>query len=283
MSSQVDLVVQTRITGAKQRKRNKLWNEQWRRRGNDVIVGAMIPLMILLLWQLAGAFGWISVFFLPTPSMIAAHTQELLLSGDLFSHLSISVQRALLGFVIGGGIGFLCGLLVGFSRTAEHVLDPTFQMLRMIPHLALAPLIILWFGFGETSKIFIIANGAFFPMYINTFMGLRSVDNRLFDVAKVLEFNRFKLITGLIVPAASPQIMLGLRTSLAVSWLGLVVAELIGSQAGIGFIINLGKQTSVTELIFIGVIIFAIVGKLFDSFVRLLEKKWLNWRDSYLG
>lgn len=283
MSNPVDLVVRSRASGTKRTEYGVKLHAKWRTRSNDLIVGAAIPVGILILWQLAGSLGWISTFFLPTPAMIAQHVQQLIVSGELFIHLGISIERAAAGFVIGGGLGFLFGLLVGFSRNAEYVLDPSIQMLRMIPHLALAPLILLWFGFGETSKIFIIANGAFFPMYINTFMGIRSVDNRLFDVARVLEFNKYKQITRLVVPAASPHILLGVRTSLAVSWLGLVVAELIGSQAGIGFIINIGKQTSVTELIFIGVIIFAIVGKLFDSLVRRLEKKWLDWRDSYLG
>jgi sulfonate transport system permease protein len=250
---------------------------------NDVFIGSLIPAIILVLWQILGDFGVISTQFLPTPLTILSSIQSLASSGELTEHLAISLQRAAIGFLIGGAGGLLFGFLVGFSQRAEYLLDPSMQMLRLIPHLAAAPLIILWFGFGETSKIFIIANGAFFPLYVHTFLGIRSVDNKLFEVSRVLEFSRMQQIFRLILPAALPNILLGLRLSLALSWLGLVVAELIGSQAGVGFLINFGKQTSSTDIIFVGVIIFAVIGKLVDSLVRWLDRRWLKWRDSFQG
>jgi sulfonate transport system permease protein len=247
------------------------------------LAGAAIPVLLLVLWQLVGDLKLVSTVFLPTPYMIAAELGGLMQTGELASHLGISVGRAAAGFAIGGSLGLLLGIAAGLSRSTEQLIDPSVQMLRMVPHLAIAPLIILWFGFGETSKIAIIANGAFFPLYVNTVLGIRSVDNKLFEVASVLSFSRFKQIVRLILPAALPNILLGLRISLAVSWLGLVVAELIGSQSGIGFLINIGKQNGVTELIFVGIIIFAVVGKLIDSVVRLFERRWLQWRDTYEG
>ncbi|QJD86611.1 ABC transporter permease [Cohnella herbarum] len=250
---------------------------------NDIAIGALLPIFILLIWQVLGNLGVFSPTFLPTPLAIAAEFQKLIVSGELFQHLSISLQRAAMGFLIGGVAGLVFGILVGFAQRLEFLLDPSFQMLRMIPHLAAAPLIILWFGFGEVSKIFIIANGAFFPMYINTFVGIRNVDRKYFEVTQVLNFSKSKQIFRLIFPASLPSILLGLRLSVSISWLGLVVAELIGSQAGIGFLINYGKQTASTELIFTGVIIFAVFGKLVDSAVRLLERRWLRWRDSFQG
>ncbi|WP_020618152.1 ABC transporter permease [Paenibacillus daejeonensis] len=250
---------------------------------SDFAVGAALPLLVLIVWETAGALGYLSSDFLPTPLVIAEALRELAVSGQLAHHLGISVWRAALGFVIGGGLGLLFGLWAGFSRRTEHVVDPSIQMLRLVPHLAIAPLIILWFGFGEVSKVLIIAKGAFFPLYIHTLMGIRGVDNKLFEVTRVLGFSRSKQIVRLVIPAAMPGILLGLRLSLALSWLGLVVAELLGSQAGIGFLINVAKQNSVTENIFVGVIIFAVVGKLVDSLVRLLERRLLRWRDGYLG
>ncbi|WP_159886901.1 ABC transporter permease [Paenibacillus puerhi] len=250
---------------------------------NDAVIGSLLPVLILVAWQVAGDLGLFTREFLPTPLHIAAEFRTLIASGELAQHLSISLQRAGIGFLIGGSLGLLFGFLVGFVQRLEFMLDPSFQMLRVIPHLAIAPLIILWFGFGETSKIVIIASGSFFPMYIHTFLGIRSVDQKLFDVARVLNFTKTKQIFRLVLPAALPGILLGLRLSVAISWLGLVVAELIGSQAGIGFLINFGKQTSTTELIFVGVIIFAVIGKLVDSLVRLLEKRLLSWRDSFQG
>jgi sulfonate transport system permease protein len=250
---------------------------------NDFVIGAVVPLLLLVIWQVSGDLGLFSPSFLPTPLQIAAEFRSLIASGELSQHLSISLQRAVIGFLIGGSIGLLFGFLVGFVQKLEFMLDPSFQMLRMIPHLAIAPLIILWFGFGEVSKIVIIANGAFFPMYIYTFLGIRNVDHKLFEVAKVLNFSKSKQIFRLILPAALPGILLGVRLSVAISWLGLVVAELIGSQEGIGFLINYGKQNSSAELIFVGVIIFAVIGKLVDSLVRWLERRWLSWRDSFQG
>ncbi|SFK75451.1 sulfonate transport system permease protein [Paenibacillus sp. 1_12] len=261
-----------------------LLRSQWfKGKLNDFAIGSILPVLILVLWQILGDLGVFSSTFLPTPLSITSEFQKLIVSGELTQHLSISLQRAVVGFIIGGVSGLVFGFLVGFMQRLEFMLDPSFQMLRMIPHLAIAPLIILWFGFGEVSKIFIIANGAFFPMYINTFIGIRNVDRKFFEVAQVLNFSKTKQIFRLILPASLPGILLGLRLSVSISWLGLVVAELIGSQAGIGFLINYGKQTSDTELIFVGIIIFAVIGKLVDTGVRLLESKWLRWRDSFQG
>ena len=166
---------------------------------------------------------------------------------------------------------------------SEQYLDPSVQMLRTVPHLAVAPLFVLWFGFGETSKVLLIADGAFFPLYVNAFLGIRGVDSKLFDVARVLEFSKRKLITKLILPSALPNLLLGARLSLGVAWVSLVVAELMGSTEGIGYMIMDARQFSNTDIVFVGIIIFAFVGKFSDSLVRLLEAKFLRWRDNFKG
>lgn len=250
---------------------------------SDMAEGALLPGAGIVVWELAGRLGWSSPEFLPVPSSIAAAFIDLAAGGGLLHHLGDSILRAGLGFAIGGGLGLVFGMLTGLFRRAEYLLDPSAQVLRLVPHLAIAPLIILWFGFGEMSKVVIIAAGSFFPLYINTFLGIRQVDNKLFEVAQTLSFSRFKRIARLIVPAALPQILLGLRTSLAVSWIGLVVAELIGSTSGIGFLINEAKQNGHTDVIFVGILIFAIVGKLLDSAVKAIERRTLHWQDSFKG
>ncbi|MCM3130054.1 MULTISPECIES: ABC transporter permease [unclassified Paenibacillus] len=250
---------------------------------SSILLGLLVPGTVLILWQVAGSSGWISSTMLPTPLQIALSFKDLMISGELFGHMQISIARAASGFLLGAGLGLVFGTLVGFLRRFEQTLDPTFQMLRMIPHLALTPLFILWFGFGETSKILLIAKGAFFPMYVNTFLGIRGVDLKLFEVAKVLEFSRFKQLIRLVLPAALPNILLGLRLSLGVAWLGLVVAELMGSSEGIGYMIQDARQFTQTSVVFVGIIIFAAVGKITDSFVRYLERKLLRWRDSFNG
>ncbi|QDD84179.1 Alkanesulfonates transport system permease protein [Bacillus cereus] len=249
-----------------------------------VLVRAItIPVIILIIWQLAGVFGLVSKTVLPTPLDIFLAFQELIKTGELFGHLSISVFRAAGGFFIGGGLGIILGTIVGFSTRSEQYLDPSVQMLRTVPHLAVAPLFVLWFGFGETSKVLLIADGAFFPLYVNAFLGIRGVDSKLFDVARVLEFSKRKLITKLILPAALPNLLLGARLSLGVAWVSLVVAELMGSTEGIGYMIMDARQFSNTDIVFVGIIIFSFVGKFSDSLVRLLEVKFLRWRDNFKG
>ncbi len=249
----------------------------------NLLLGLLLPVLALAVWQAAGAMGKLNPLLLPTPEIIVKEFVSLTLSGELLSNLRISAWRALLGFLLGGGLGLAAGLWVGFSYRAERLIDPSFQMLRTLPHLAVAPLFILWFGFDETSKVLLIAKGAFFPLYVNTFLGLRSVDRKLFDVAELLQFSRWQLLTKLVLPASLPNIFLGLRLSIGVAWLGLVVAEMMGSSSGIGFMINDARYFSITSVVFVGIIVFAAVGKLTDSLVKLLERRLLRWQDSYKG
>ncbi|WP_211749759.1 ABC transporter permease [Paenibacillus sp. Marseille-Q4541] len=268
---------------AKRLKQHQPRNTRKSKKGTDLAAAMLIPLLVITIWQYAAGKGYISSVFLPAPISIGEAFMRLFATGELFHHLGISMYRALIGFLAGSILGLSIGTLTGFSRKAAYLLDPSIQVLRLVPHLAIAPLIILWFGFGEVSKVVIIVSGAFFPLYINTFTGIRNVDNKLYEVGRVLEFSLKNKLTRLILPAALPNILLGFRLSLAVSWIGLVVAELIGSKSGVGFLINQAKQNSDTEVIFVGIIIFAVVGKLIDSLMRLVEKKYLHYRDSYQG
>lgn len=252
----------------------------WRNHG---VRGSILPLILIAIWQYATWAGWISGTLLPSPYAIAVQGYELLISGELLHHLGISVARAATGFLLGGAIGLATGLAAGFLRPAEQAIDPMLQMLRTIPHLAITPLFILWFGIGETSKVLLIALGAFFPLYVNTFLGIRGVDRKLVEVARVLEFSRFEQIRLVILPGAMPNILLGVRLSMGVSWLGLVVAEMMGSGSGVGYLIQDARQFSVITIVFVGIVIFAAVGKLSDSLVRWLEKRLLKWRDNFSG
>lgn len=250
---------------------------------SNTLLGLLVPVVLLIVWETAAARGLLNPILLPAPSRIAEEFVALAVSGDLVLHLGVSAWRALLGFMLGGGLGLAAGIFVGFSYKAERLIDPSLQMLRTLPHLAIAPLFILWFGFGETSKVLLIAKGAFFPLYVNTFLGIRSVDKKLFEVGRVLEFNRWQLITKLIIPASLPHILLGIRLSIGVAWLGLVVAEMMGSSAGVGYLMNDARSFSLTALVFVCIILFAAAGKLTDSAVKLLERRLLRWQDSYKG
>ncbi|WP_429770333.1 ABC transporter permease [Bacillus smithii] len=254
-----------------------------KRRRYRLLSGFILPVIIIIIWQLIGSLEWVTKTVLPTPWEIILAAKNLAVSGVLFTNMKVSIIRAACGFVIGGGLGLALGTLVGLSAKSESLLDPTLQMVRTIPHLAITPLFILWFGLGEESKILLIGLGAFFPLYVNTFLGIRKVDAKLFEVARILEFSKWKQIKLLIVPSALPNILLGIRLSLGAAWLSLVVAELMGSTAGLGYMMMDARQFSNTDIVFVGIIIFAIVGKLTDSLVRLMEKHFLKWQDTYKG
>ncbi|MFC7679307.1 ABC transporter permease [Paenibacillus sp. GCM10028914] len=243
----------------------------------------ILPVFLLVIWQAAGSLGWIGPNLLPTPYAIVRQFFRLVASGEMLEHFRISLIRAMFGFVLGGLTGFLLGLSTGLGKIAERTLDPSLQMLRTVPLLSLIPLFILWFGIGEFSKILMISLGAFFPMYVNTFLGIRNVDVKLYEVSRIFQFSKWQQISKLIIPAALPNILLGIRLSLGVSWLVLVVAEMMGTSAGIGYMIQDARAYSQTDIVFVGIIFFAIVGKLSDSVVRVLEKRWLRWRDTYKG
>lgn len=247
------------------------------------LYGALFPLAIIVVWQLIGSLKLLPPQLLPTPLLIAESFIELLSSGVLITNMVVSLNRALIGFLVGGTLGITLGLLVGFYRRTEWTLDPTLQMIRTVPHLAIMPLFILWFGFGELSKVLLIAMGAFFPIYLNTYMGIRGVDSKLFEVSRVLEFSKYKQITKVILPAAMPNLLLGIRLSLGTAWLSLIVAELMGANTGVGYMISDARQFAQTDVVFVGIVIFAVVGKLTDSLVRKLETRLLRWRDNFNG
>ncbi len=253
------------------------------RRKRLPFVGLYLPIVVLVIWQAVCSLQLVIPAILPSPLEIAVAFWQLARSGVLISDLKISLIRVVFGFLLGAGLGLVTGAFAGLYKRFEDVVDPSVQMLRTVPHLAITPLFILWLGLGEWSKDVLIATGAFFPMYMNTFMGIRSVDAKLFEVARVLQFSRVQQFTKLMLPAALPNVLLGLRLAIGVSWLGLVVAEMLGSSSGVGYLILNAQQFSQTDVVFVGLIIFALIGKLSDSFVRLLERRLLRWRDNYIG
>ncbi|SDE82880.1 sulfonate transport system permease protein [Fontibacillus panacisegetis] len=257
--------------------RNTKEKASQRSRLPDSLQAWFFPLTVLLLWQVAGSL------LLPTPWEIGRQFIILVANGTLFSHLEASVIRAAAGFVLGSSIALIIGLAAGLSKLLEELLDPSLQMMRTVPLLSLIPLFILWFGVGQLSQVLLIALGSFFPLYVNTFAGVRGVDRKLYEVAQILEYSKMQRIFQLIIPAALPNILLGFRLSLGIAWLCLVVAELMGASSGVGYMIGEARQYSQTAAVFVGIGVFAAVGKLSDSLVRMLESRLLRWRDAYKG
>lgn len=247
------------------------------------VYGWVLPVIILALWEAGSALGLVSESALPAPSRIAKAFWQLCLNGDMEEHIATSAVRAIGGFLLGGATALLLGVFTGLGRWAERTLDPTIQMLRTVPLLAVIPLFILWFGVGEFSKVLLIALGSFFPLYFHTHLGVRSADRKLYEVTRILQYSKLHLMTKLIIPAALPNILLGIRLSVSASWLLLAVAEMMGASAGIGYMIQDARVYAQTDIVFVGIIMFAVIGKLSDSAVRLVERRWLRWSNTYKG
>lgn len=241
----------------------------------------LVPFGLLFGWQIGAQLGWISSRILPAPYDIGLSFAALAGSGELWHHLGISLQRALAGFVVGGSIGLVLGFLTGTSHIAEKLLDTSMQMVRNVPHLALTPLVILWFGIGEEAKLFLIALGVMFPIYLNTFHGIRSVDRQLIEMGKSYGLGRWALVREVILPGALPSILVGVRFSLGVMWLTLIVAESIATSSGIGYMAMNAREFFQTDVVVVAILLYALLGKLADVFARQLEQRWLPWHPSH--
>ncbi|QNA87700.1 aliphatic sulfonate ABC transporter permease SsuC [Massilia sp. Dwa41.01b] len=246
------------------------------------LAGWALPVALVLGWQLAAQLGWLSSRILPAPWQVLTAFWSLAESGELWTHLRTSLWRATVGFGLGGGLGLLLGLLTGSSRRAETLLDTTLQMIRNIPALALIPLVILWFGIDETAKLFLLAVGVFFPVYLNTFHGIRSADQGLIEMARSYGLSGWALHRDVILPAALPSILVGMRFSLGLVWVLLIVAETISAQSGIGYMTMNAREFLQTDVVLVGILLYALLGKLADLAARLLERHFLRWNPAYL-
>jgi sulfonate transport system permease protein len=241
----------------------------------------LVPRLLVSVWQIASSQGWISVRVLPAPLAVLQAFGRLAESGELWTHVQISAGRALLGLAVGGGLGLVLGLFTGSIRWAETLLDSSIQMVRNIPALALIPLVILWFGIDETARLFLISVAVFFPIYINTFHGIRNVDPGLIEMGRTYGLSQWGLYRQIILPGALSSILVGLRFSLGLMWVILIVAETISAQAGIGYLTMNAREFLQTDVVLVGILLYALLGKLADVFAKELERYWLRWHPGY--
>ncbi|SEP42024.1 sulfonate transport system permease protein [Methylobacterium sp. ap11] len=268
------------IAGARRTASRKADRRSWSER-ELVVLSWLAPLLFVLVWEAVCRFGGVNRQVMPPPSSVLATAWTLVADGSLFVHLGYSLLRAAAGFLIGGGIGFGLGLIVGSSRLAEALLDRSIQMIRAIPFLALLPLVIVWFGVDEAGKIFLVSLGVLFPIYINTVLGIRQVDPKLLEVAKVTGLSLRGRITKIILPGAMPSILTGVRYALAVAWLALVIAETIATTKGIGFLAMDAREFLQTNVIVLTIVIYAAIGVIADGIARALERRLLAWHPNY--
>jgi sulfonate transport system permease protein len=259
----------------------RAWPRQWLRQIRFRRV--LGPLAILIAWQLASSLGLVSTRVLAAPLTVLATGWDLVKTGELQMHLWVSLGRVARGLGIGVSVGLLLALLAGLFRLGEDLLDPPLQMLRTLPILALVPLFILWFGIGETPKVALVALGTLFPIYLNTYAAIRGIDNKLVEAASTLELKRLGLIFHVILPGALPGALVGLRYSLGIAWLILVISEQINATAGIGYLMTNAREFLRTDIIVVGLVVYSFLGLFTDLLVRALEARVLAWRVGFAG
>jgi sulfonate transport system permease protein len=245
------------------------------------------PLAVLVIWQLVSSSGLVSEQKLPSPSTVL-HTAITLITtnsaayGTLQGAMAVSLERVAIGFALGGSVGLVLAVIAGLSRLGENAVDPLLQMLRTLPLFGLIPVFIVWLGIGELPKVLLIALGSAIPLYLNTFAGIRNVDAKLAEAGQSLGLTRAEMIRHIVLPGALPQMLVGLRQSLGVAWLALVVAEQINANAGLGFMISQATQFLRNDVIFVALLVYCLLGLITDALVRLLERRALAWRRGLL-
>ncbi|MFF0157201.1 ABC transporter permease [Streptomyces sp. NPDC005263] len=239
------------------------------------------PVAILIAWEILARTGVVSNTYAPAPTSIVRSAADLWQQGVLGPDLAISLQRAGIGLAIGLTVGIVSGVLGGLLRSGEYLFNGLVQVLNTIPLLAVLPLMIVWFGIDELTKVLLISFGAGVPMYLNLFAAIRGVDQRLIEMARTTGAGTWRLVTRVLVPGALPGFLVGLRFSLAYSVLGLVAAETVNADKGLGFLITQGQTYLQTNQVFVGLVIYSLLGLLADQFVRALERVLLRWRPSY--
>ncbi|MFC5541728.1 ABC transporter permease [Ureibacillus suwonensis] len=251
-----------------------------KKRNSNVWLGFILPALLLAVWTAATETGFIPSYQLPSPRNVIERIVRLVQDGSLWSHVGITFYRVGIGFFIGTVAAVLLGSIVGFYSKAEKIFDPIIQAFKSIPSLAWVPLFILWMGIGEASKISLIAVGVFFPVYLNIVSGILNVDRKLIEVGKVYGLGHFQLVKRIIFPASLPSFFTGLRSGLGLGWMFVVAAELMGASEGLGYLLVIGQYSSSPDIIIASILLFAIVGKLTDWFVKIIENKVLAWRDT---
>lgn len=243
----------------------------------------ILPVAVIILWQVAGSRGWLNASICPSPTRIVAAFMKQIGKGSLQNNVLVSLQRVVIGYAIGAVLGVLIGIITGLSRLADRILSLTFETLRPIPIIAWVPVLILWTGIGEESKIIVIVIGSFWSVFLNAADGIRNVDKKYIEVSTIFMKSRQEVITKVVLPAALPSIFTGLRLGVGTAWISVIGAELIAASAGLGYLISYSREMSQPANMFVGVFTIGIIGCLINVLIRQLEKRALKWNVNTRG
>lgn len=239
-------------------------------------VGLLV--VLICVWQAASSAGILNPITLPSPATILNTFITLIKKGTLQKNLLISSQRVLTGYVISAISAIILGILIGLSSHFKRMTDLIIQILKPIPPISWIPLVILWFGIGEESKVFLIFIGGFFTILVNVVDGIRRIDVKLVELSNAMVIPRLKYIFQVVIPYAAPNIFTGLRVGLGQSWMCVVAAELVASSTGLGYMIMYARQFGQTDVVIVGMLMIGIIGKIMDSVLMFVEKKVIRWK-----
>ncbi len=264
-----------RLRGGKEGRR--------RLKSRDLVIGLILPLLILLLWQLASQNEWISPVFLPLPSTTLLSFFDMVgrqsFHVDFLASINIVTQAFVYGTVLGIGLGIAAGL----SQTVERIFGPTLDGIRHIPGIAWLPLIVLWVGIGPAAKIVVITKTVFFPVFLNTLQGIRSVEKNYIELANVLTLTRWQLVRKVIIPGATPSILVGVRYGASLAWALVVVAEGLSGMEGVGYLIFRAQSLLMTDQLLVCMVVIGVVGFFIDRSMALLQRYLLRWKQGFDG
>lgn len=237
----------------------------------------VLVIAIVCVWTIMSNSGKLNPIIMPSPSKVGSTLISLIQGGELWKNLGISVLRVLQGYLLASALGIVLGILIGFSKHLDRLTELLIQLIKPIPPIAWIPLVILWFGIGESGKIFLIFLGGFFTVLINVIDGIRQTDIKLIEVSTSMETPFIKHIFMMVIPSAAPNIFTGLRTGLSSCWMCVVAAELVSSTTGLGYLIMNARQFGKTDVVIVGMLTIGITGKIMDSLLKLIEKLVIRW------
>lgn len=248
------------------------------------IQGIILPLGLVAIWLIAFHLKFVSSqsIFFPSPEKVVHTFISMLKEGVLLFNIKVSFFRVAKGFWVGSSAGLAVGILMGLSKTVEKIIAPSFHAVRNVPLIGWIPLILIWFGIGEMSQVVFISIGAFYPVVLNTFQGVRGVSGEYIEVGRIFEYGKFKLLRRVIIPAALPSILTGLRLSLSTSWILVVAAEMFSvSRGGIGSMMMEGREQFKMDVVVVGIIVIGLIGFAMNSALELIESRFLRWKRSF--
>ena len=251
----------------------------WRERG----LGLILPAAILLSWELVTRLHWVKPVFLPAPWDVITSFYDMLVNQGLLTDIRCSATVVVQGYVLGSVLGLAVGIAAGLSRTVDQFLGPTLNSFRQVPPLAWLPLIVLWIGTGNLAKSIMIGKAVFFPVFLNTLLGIRGVSKEYIEVARIFEFKRGQLLRRVILPAAAPSIFVGLRYGAGLAWAFVIVAEMLGGRYGLGYVLMRSQELLLTGELFVVIVIIGLVGFGVDLGLRRIEARALRWKKGFEG